>query len=388
MAAQTPGTGSVRPKSSAVPFAVVPMTGRGMGAVALGDHKTGERIFQEKPLFVVSERANVDPPSPSRGGAPRTWRARPQPGPSDIIEGIVTNLPTDVRTKFFALAQSEELYGKTKTAAGVAGTNGIPFVDDGVVHGGLFYVCSRINHSCDANCRFKWNSVFKELTVHATRRIAVGEEITFNYLSVLRPRAQRLAQLRTDFGFECKCAKCSLTGEALDASEARIGFIGEYFALDEELLQATSLRELVKADPATMLGKFDERFLMMRVECGGEDAPLSNYHAVDAYLGRVLDFCDTAAARLAGVVALSKHRPEAKNAIFTDPIDNNKKITVSFEEARDKALQYLEAATKWAAIATETARVLAGEDHPDYKRLSAWVPSVANTVEPAMTPRK
>ena len=57
------------------------------------------------------------------------------------------------------------------------------------------------------------------------------------------------------------------------------------------------------------------------------------------------------------------------------------KLGRSHVAARSESLAALEEAV-------DLRRVQLGEDHPDYKCLSAWVPSVANTVEPAMTPRK
>ena len=59
------------------------------------------------------------------------------------------------------------------------------------------------------------------------RSIDEGEEITICYMDPGQPRDARRARLRTKFGFECECSLCSLTGEALNASNERQLRIGE-----------------------------------------------------------------------------------------------------------------------------------------------------------------
>ena len=108
-----------------------------VGCIALRDHKPGDRICTEAPLFTVNEAS---------GGARNGGRVE---GLAQTLEATVAALPTDKRTRFFALSQNESLYGTTKTAAGVVGTNGIPFVHHGAVQGGIFCACSRINPDPD-----------------------------------------------------------------------------------------------------------------------------------------------------------------------------------------------------------------------------------------------
>ena len=60
-------------------------------------------------------------------------------------------------------------------------------------------------------------------TVHALRPIPAGEQITVAYYGGDKPghRDARRAVLKDQYGFECACPLCGLTGEARRASEAR-----------------------------------------------------------------------------------------------------------------------------------------------------------------------
>lgn len=65
---------------------------------------------------------------------------------------------------------------------------------------------TRINHSCLPNVYYAYNAVTKKLVFHATRDIAVGEELSVTYLAEesfhARDERQRLLE---DFGFRCEC---------------------------------------------------------------------------------------------------------------------------------------------------------------------------------------
>lgn len=50
-----------------------------------------------------------------------------------------------------------------------------------VEEGGVFALASRINHHCDSNAHNSWNEDTERYTVHASRDIKAGEEITINY---------------------------------------------------------------------------------------------------------------------------------------------------------------------------------------------------------------
>ena len=61
------------------------------------------------------------------------------------------------------------------------------------------------------------------LEVFALRDLSAGEEITFAYLdnNLDAKREKRQAHLKEHWNFECKCALCTATGDALALSEDR-----------------------------------------------------------------------------------------------------------------------------------------------------------------------
>ena len=200
-----------------VPFAIVPIAGKGFGCVALRDIDAGERLYAEEALVVTGV------------------------GEPALEESVARLAPKD-RERFFALAQNAERFGERKTAEGIVATNAIPFRAGSRRLGGLFATLSRLNHSCESNCVYKYNSNLGMLTCHASRPIRAHTEITFNYgfegengASIYMGREGRRLRLRDAFGFDCTCEKCGLTGEGLRRSEANIAAIGDDRTLLAEL---------------------------------------------------------------------------------------------------------------------------------------------------------
>lgn len=82
----------------------------------------------------------------------------------------------------------------------------------------VFVDASRMNHSCVPNVFWCWNPRIRELTVHAVRDIAVGEEITASYINVYAPKEVRQNGLK-QYGFTCNCQACDLSTEVGKKSE-------------------------------------------------------------------------------------------------------------------------------------------------------------------------
>jgi hypothetical protein len=73
----------------------------------------------------------------------------------------------------------------------------------------VFWLGSRINHSCLPNIHFAYNPRLQQETFHAVRDIAAGEELTVWYNeNVLSTRRQRQAELAHKWGFVCNCPVC------------------------------------------------------------------------------------------------------------------------------------------------------------------------------------
>jgi hypothetical protein len=105
---------------------------------------------------------------------------------------------------------------------GVIETNGI------VVNAGrrdaitvVNLMISRCNHSCSPNAAFGWEAELQPPCSLSTKwPIRAGEEITINYLGSRGSRARRQRLLLKRFNFVCTCELCSLSGEALERSDA------------------------------------------------------------------------------------------------------------------------------------------------------------------------
>lgn len=300
------------------PFAVQPLAGCGLGCVALTDVPRGTRLLAERPLTLE--------------------------GPGLLaIEKTVAALSAAEHATFFDLAQDAALFGEStpKSIEGIIGTNGIPFTAaDGREFGAIFPRAARINHSCDANAIYAWHDGLRRLTVHAARPIRRGEEITFNYSCfdrVFCPRDERRRRLRENFGFACACRKCALTGAALAASEARIAEIGD----DEAFIASLASWDGAHAPAAPVLATLERRYELMCHEC-----PDGHYTGSDRLLRVHVEFCDGAAQHAAALLA--REPPEGAR---------REALRVTFVAMR-------EAAERWARVAREVARDVAGEDAP------------------------
>eukprot|EP00929_Paragymnodinium_shiwhaense_P074029 TRINITY_DN37857_c0_g1_i1.p1 TRINITY_DN37857_c0_g1~~TRINITY_DN37857_c0_g1_i1.p1 ORF type:complete len:507 (+),score=101.54 TRINITY_DN37857_c0_g1_i1:140-1522(+) len=70
----------------------------------------------------------------------------------------------------------------------------------------LFQVVAAMNHSCEPNCRVKYdgNAI---ATVVALREIQAGEELCISYIDEDAPFEERREQL-SEYGFDCACPRC------------------------------------------------------------------------------------------------------------------------------------------------------------------------------------
>lgn len=102
--ASTDAPDSAAAGSSPWPFAVVPIPGKGMGAVATRDIALGERILAESPLFVL----------------------RPEEYTEEAAQAAVDRLPSEGQQAFFSLCQSEEVYGPERKPISIFHNNSLP----------------------------------------------------------------------------------------------------------------------------------------------------------------------------------------------------------------------------------------------------------------------
>jgi hypothetical protein len=187
------------------------------------DIGAGERILAELPLARWGVRADAD----------REARIR-------AFATVVADLTTEQTAKLLSLSEAghySRVPGK-RTLMGTWLTNALPInYEDGhgsedVEEAAVFETICRINHSCLPSCHHEWNPSLGSgqgmETVHALRPIAQGEELSISYLMPAgRTRAERQERLSRQFGFQCTCPLCSLTGEVLARSDACQRAIGD-----------------------------------------------------------------------------------------------------------------------------------------------------------------
>ena len=201
-------------------YAIQDVPGKGKGLIATRDIVRGTRILCEEPLlrlrhfemqlgaidlgaFLSLLARRVEALSPEKW---HQFLALYNPGagvPSlKYLEVLhVNGIPLDVTVP--ARSHPSQAINTTDVISR----------DDGLVNVkdvGIFHYASRINHDCERNTYHIWNDKIERYTVHASRNIAKGDEITIEYLDPYIPRCERQALLRDHYGFECTCRLCTL----------------------------------------------------------------------------------------------------------------------------------------------------------------------------------
>ena len=269
------GSGASRSTGHHPVMDVTGIDGKGLGCVASRDIELGERLLAERPLLDISPHS------------PKT------------LEEAVAALSEADQARFYSLSQNELKWGAEKTVKGIFMTNAIPSHAFSKEHRAVFAIASRLNHACDANATFRWNSALGCLTVHACRRIPCGTEICVHYGfppgCILREDRQR--RLLNAFGFECTCSACSLDGPELRAHEQALAAVGDAASFQQELGGMGALEAVLTEEASVVLGRLDKRLQLMRSLCAHGHA-----HNVDTYTQICCEFCDSVATRVLDVL--------------------------------------------------------------------------------------
>jgi hypothetical protein len=275
---------SAEPKNGL--FEITDIPGKGRGLVARRDIPKGTRILCEKPLFT------------SHGALAMSL--------NDLEAAFamkLKGLPKQSQRQFLSLHNNfPGKYPFSKTFK----TNALPCGPDSVI-GAVYPTICFINHSCIANAHNNWNSNLGHETIHATRHIQVGEEITIPY-DKGGPSIIRRAALKESFGFDCDCLKCTLPPSELKNSDARSVLmveldeaIGDSHRMmtnpKESLVSCYELRQVLDEEfgecagvllarmyydafqiciahgDRARAGTFAEKAYEARVICEGEDSP-------------------------------------------------------------------------------------------------------------------
>jgi hypothetical protein len=176
-------------------YSIEPIPKRGKGLVARVSIPSGARIIAEKPLFKAI-----------------SWTS----GPDSVIVAKVKALSREDQRHYLSLHNN---YAGANPFNGIFKTNALPCGPDSPV-GAVYPTICLINHDCRPNSYHNWNDSTSTETIHASRDIKAGEEITISYAGG-ETSHQRLAKLETAFGFKCTCELCSLPESQLQESDAR-----------------------------------------------------------------------------------------------------------------------------------------------------------------------
>ncbi|KAH7383538.1 hypothetical protein BKA64DRAFT_582603, partial [Cadophora sp. MPI-SDFR-AT-0126] len=166
--------------------------GNGKGLVARRNINRGERIIAENPLFTFP---NINDTMPTR----------------QVIGPKVLALPADQQRTFYGLYNNFIYFGTT-ASIGIIKTNALPVDND---TDAVFPTFSLSNHSCLPKASYSWNGDIMQGTLHATRNISAGNEITIAYGDHRRGLPQQA------IGFRCTCALCSSSPGRIAKSDAR-----------------------------------------------------------------------------------------------------------------------------------------------------------------------
>ena len=152
--------------------------GRGLGVFATKNLPRGLRIFEEEP----------------------TMHFRNERFTEKEIQEAFKKLSLEQQSEFQKLHLGTQISGRSWLKS--------IFLTNSFKHGTspmLFLQSSRINHSCIPNALAAFNSNIKRQTIHLTRDVAMGEEITITYCDPHSDYEVRWQSLRTNWNFNCNC---------------------------------------------------------------------------------------------------------------------------------------------------------------------------------------
>ena len=195
-------------------YQVVPVEGKGMGAIATRLINRGELIMANTASLMVDYGAftHLDTEEYMQ------LQAELVDSLPEKHRALVLNLSTHDEANFTHV----ELVGK------VLSTNAFdiePDPTDEEQHYSfyaLFPEIARMNHDCRANADYYYDPDSLTQYIHAIRPILPGEEITISYLNPLLTRRRRAKRLLRNWGFGCGCAACTASAAAGHASDARV----------------------------------------------------------------------------------------------------------------------------------------------------------------------
>ncbi|KAF7357580.1 SET domain-containing protein [Mycena sanguinolenta] len=195
----------VHPATPAFRLDTVP--GKGMGLFSTRDLKMGDLILSERPLIVSTRATRVK-------GIPNQAREMFIQHSMDMFEKCcalaVDRMRPENKAAFMALANSHTKDGSGQ-CVGIMRTNGVG------IDGLLPDETNLPSTTCCPNTDVHFDVPSFSYRLYAVRDIPAGEELTFSYVDIEKPTAERQKVLKP-YGFVCTCSAC--TDPSSDARRA------------------------------------------------------------------------------------------------------------------------------------------------------------------------
>ncbi|KAF8208500.1 hypothetical protein K438DRAFT_1573631 [Mycena galopus ATCC 62051] len=211
----------IHPATPAVRLDTIP--GKGVGAFSTRALKMGDLILCERPLLLAARGVHTN----HMPGYTQEMLMQHTLNQFEKCIALAVNRmrPAD-KAAFMALANSHTEDG-SGPCVGVTRTNGLGIeglLPSGTklpenIYSATCKVISRLNHSCSPNTNTHFDVASFSFRLYAVRDIAANEELTYSYIDIELPSAERKKELKP-YDFVCACSAC--TDPASDARRATI----------------------------------------------------------------------------------------------------------------------------------------------------------------------
>ncbi|CAK9082526.1 unnamed protein product [Durusdinium trenchii] len=262
-------------------FHVVPIEGKGLGAVAEQNFQAGDLVYEESPriMWDAEDAARVQLlklvaailllVSIFLFVAFNSVGLVPLPLAAAVALGRPEEVPEEVKDQWNQLSQEQkdQLKGLSdasteKSMMGILRTNG--FSRGASKSSSSLLLCpvlARFNHSCSPNCQQSWDEQSGTEKLYAMTTIQKGEELCITYCDLREPREVRRETLQAKYGFRCACVACDVASAVAEASDARRG-------------EAARLQEMLPSADAAEGVQIAKRILQLLDEEGIADLTL------------------------------------------------------------------------------------------------------------------
>ncbi|KAJ7573218.1 hypothetical protein C8J56DRAFT_1173972 [Mycena floridula] len=225
-----PGFPTDLPSQVTPAYRIAQTTDRGLAMFATRKMVSGELILVERPLLVAPISLRLPPDTDlDRYSMPQLTQILMYEM-NRMLRVAVEEMSQKEKQDFMTLTNCHKGDG-SGPLLGIQRTNSIRVLD-GIKNKGMKgreggYIAilkdgSRINHSCNPNVGYNWDTASFSVKFYVQRDIEDGEEITRSYLGSLLGSCTERQKALEPLGFRCICSAC-LHPEISDPRRKRIG---------------------------------------------------------------------------------------------------------------------------------------------------------------------